>query len=402
MAKKTIEQVDVRGKRVLMRVDFNVPLDGAQQITDDRRINEALPSIRSVISRGGRLILLSHLGRPKGKGFEAAFTLRPAADRLAALLPGTSVSFVEGDCAGPEAASAVAGVGDGAILVLDNVRFRDEEKSGDPAFAERLASFGDVYCNDAFGTAHRDDTTMYALPLAMAGKPRVCGLLMRKEIRYLSEALQQKGGGMVAVLGGAKVSDKMACVRSLIGRVEAILVGGAMAYTFLLAKGVRVGASRVESDRVGDARAMLEEAAASSTVIELPSDHVAGTELKAGTATRTFSDAIDEGWMGLDIGPATIEAFGRRLRSARTIVWNGPMGVFEVPPFDAGTRAVAGFLVEATQRGATSIVGGGDSAAAIEQFGLAARVSHVSTGGGASLEMLEGKAFNSLSVLDEA
>ena len=399
MAKKTIDQVDVAGRRVLMRVDFNVPLDEKGAITDDRRIRLALPTIRSVIERGGRLILISHLGRPKGAGPEPAFSLRPAADRLGELLGGTGVRFVADDCIGEAARQAVAALADGEALVLENLRFHKAEKENDEGFAAKLAAFADIYCNDAFGTAHRNHASMHAVPLAMAGKPRVAGFLLQKELQYLSETIEHARRPFVAVLGGVKVSDKLGAIENLIGRVDSILIGGAMAYTFLKSSGRAVGASLVEEDRLEDAARMLAEA---GDKILLPTDHHCGRKPEAATPTKHFKDDIEDGWMGLDIGPETIERYRQAIGDAKTIVWNGPMGVFEIPPFDTGTRSVAEAIAAATGQGATSVIGGGDSAAAIEAFGLAEQVSHVSTGGGASLQMLEGRSFDSVDLLEEA
>lgn len=399
MARKSIDQVDVAGRRVLMRVDFNVPLDENSAITDDRRIRLALPTIRSVIERGGRLILISHLGRPKGEGPEPAYSLKPAADRLGELLPGAEVRFVADDCIGEEARSAVEALSDGQVLLLENLRFYKQEKANDEGFAGKLAAFGDIYCNDAFGTAHRNHASMHAVPQAMAGKPRVAGFLLQKELQYLSETIEHARRPFVAVLGGAKVSDKLGAIENLIGRVDSIFIGGAMAYTFLKSSGQAVGASLVEKDRLDDAARMLKDAGGK---ILLPDDHLCGRKPEASTPTKHFQSDIDDGWMGLDIGPETIERYREAIIAAKTIVWNGPMGVFEIPPFDAGTRAVAEAVAAATWKGATSIIGGGDSAAAIEAFGLAEQVSHVSTGGGASLQMLEGRSFDSVDLLDEA
>jgi phosphoglycerate kinase len=402
MAKRTIDQVDVAGKRVLMRVDFNVPLDDGGSITDDRRIRMALPSIRSVLERGGRLILMSHLGRPKGEGPEPGMSLKPAADRLRELLGGPNVTFVPDDCVGDAAAAAADALADGEVLVLENLRFHKAEKKGDAAFAARLAAMADIYCNDAFGTAHRNHASMLGVPAAMESKPRACGFLLQKELKYLAETIESAERPFVAVLGGAKVSDKLAAIENLIGRVDRILIGGAMGYTFLRAMGDAVGSSLVEEDMLEKAGQILQDAAGGSTEILLPADHACGRELAPGTATKEFTGDIGDGWMGLDIGPVTIDRYASMLAQAKTIVWNGPMGVFETPPFDAGTRAVAEAIAAATDAGAVSVIGGGDSAAAIEAFGLAERVSHVSTGGGASLQMLEGRAFDSVAALDEA
>jgi phosphoglycerate kinase len=399
---KTIDQVEVAGKRVLMRVDFNVPLDESGRITDNRRIRLALPSVKSVISRNGRLILISHLGRPEGKGIEPEFSLRPAADRLRELLAGTTVNFPGDECIGAASAKAVQSLGDGEVVLLENLRFHAGEKDGDAAFAAKLAATGDIYCNEAFGTSHRDDASMVALPRAMQGKPRVAGLLLKKEIQYLSDTIAKAQRPFVAVLGGAKVSDKLGAIHNLMGKVDSILVGGAMAYTFLKAMDQEVGSSLVQLGMLDQARRILDAAAASKTDLLLPSDHVCGRQITPQTPVQVSRDSIPAGWMGLDIGPDTTARFGQVLRPARTVVWNGPMGVFETKPFDVGTRQVAEAIARATAEGAVSVVGGGDSAAAVEAFGMADRFSHVSTGGGASLELLEGKQFNSLALLDQA
>jgi len=395
--KKTIADVPVDGKRVLMRVDFNVPLDDAGAITDDRRIRAALPTIRSVIDRGGRLVLMSHLGRPGGTGPEPAFSLRPAAERLGELLDGAPVTFAE-DCTGDVAERAVEAVPPGGVVVLENLRFHAGEKKNDPAFAAALAKLGDVYVNDAFGTAHRSHASMVGVPAAISG-PSVCGFLMARELEYLVETIASAERPFIAVLGGAKVSSKLGAIRNLRDRVDAILVGGAMAYTFLRARGEATGDSLVEMDMLDEARSILAEGGAS---ILLPEDHVCGQAVEADTETLVVTDGIDAGWLGLDIGPATIVRYTGAVASARTIIWNGPMGVFELPPFAAGTRAVAEAVADATDAGAVSVVGGGDSAAAVAAFGLDDRVSHVSTGGGASLQMLEGRDFESVGRLDDA
>ena len=400
MPKKSIQAVDVKGRRVLIRVDFNVPLDNGS-ITDDRRIAAALPTIRSVIDRGGRAILISHLGRPEGNGYEPSESLAPCAKRLAELL-GKPVAFPSHDCTDAKAAAAVAAMKDGDVALLENLRFHKAEKKGDPAFAAKLAAYADVYVNDAFGTCHRPDASMVALPKAVNG-PKVVGFLVEKEIQYLSAALAKPAKPFVVVLGGAKVSDKLPAIEHLLPKADAILVGGAMAYTFLAAMGREVGASRVETDRIPDAKRIIDAAARSKTDLHLPVDHVCSTQFAADAGDiEVFTEAIKPGYMGLDIGPKTQGLYASILLKARTIVWNGPMGVFEWRPFRVGTKAVAKACAEATASGATTIVGGGDSAAAAEQFEVADQLSHVSTGGGASLEMLEGKAFESVEVLDNA
>ncbi len=400
MPKKTIAQIDPSGQRVLIRVDFNVPIENGV-ITDDRRIRSALPTITSALSRGGKVILISHLGRPEGVGYEASESLKPCADRLAELL-GKPVKFPSHDPVDAGAASEIAAMKPGEVVLLDNLRFNKGEKKGDAGFAAKLAAFADVYVNDAFGTAHREDASMYALPMALAGKPRVVGLLMEKELRYLSEALAKPAEPFVVVLGGAKVDDKLPVIESLLQKADAVLIGGAMAYTFLAALGKNVGASKIQTDRIEDAKRILNEAARLKCDLMLPTDHVCSTMFaEKGGQMKICDGSIDEGFMGLDIGPKSQAAFAMRLRKAKTIVWNGPMGVFEWESFSVGTRMVAEAIVHATETNhAVSIVGGGDSAAAAEQFGLAERFSHVSTGGGASLEMLAGKPFKTVELLD--
>ncbi|MFN0010640.1 MAG: phosphoglycerate kinase [Phycisphaerales bacterium] len=399
--KKTIAQIPVASNRVLIRVDFNVPIENGV-ISDDRRIREALPTLKSVLDRGGSLILMSHLGRPEGKGFEAEFSLKPVAARLSELL-GKPVQFPSQDCTDPSAEAAAKALKPGEVLLLENVRFAKGEKKGEPAYAAKLASYGDIYVNDAFGTAHREDGSMFAVPKAMPSKPRVAGLLLQKELDYLSVKLGSPAKPFVVVLGGAKVSDKIGLIENLIPKASAILIGGAMAYTFLAALGKKVGSSRVETDKLPEAKRLLDLAATRKCDLHLPVDHVCSTLFaERGGAIEVFGDTIKDGFMGLDIGLATQADYTGVLRNAKTIVWNGPMGVFEWAAFAAGTKAVANAMVDATRSGATSIVGGGDSAAAAEEFGLADKFSHVSTGGGASLEMLSGKPFATVELLDNA
>ena len=402
MAKKTIDQVDVRGRRVFMRVDLNVPLDDARHIQDDRRITAALPSMLSVLERGGRLVLASHLGRPSGKGPEPEYALEPVAKRLQELLPDRRIEFVPGACTGPDVSAAVEAMDDGEVVLLDNLRFDAREKKGDDAFARELARGMDIYCNDAFGTAHRNDASMYAVPRAMEGRPRVAGQLLARELLFLADTIAGATDRFVAVLGGAKVSDKLRAVEHLLSQVDDVLIGGAMAYTFLKASGVAIGGSRVEQEMVDAAGEMLARSGRERGRIHLPVDHHAAAAFAEDAERKICGPEIPDGWIGLDIGPETMRQYGAVVKDARTVVWNGPMGVFEMPPFDAGTRAVAEAMVKATEAGATTVVGGGDSAAAIELMGLAERVSHVSTGGGASLEMLEGRRFDSVALLDDA
>lgn len=399
--KKTIANIDVAGKRVLTRVDFNVPLeDGA--ITDDRRIREAIPTLKSVLDRGGSLVLMSHLGRPEGKGFEEEFSLKPVAARLGELL-GKPVLFPSNDCTDDASANAAAALKPGEVLLLENVRFAKGEKKGEATYASRLASYGDIYCNDAFGTAHREDGSMFAVPKAMEGKPRVAGLLLTKELRYLAQALASPAKPFAVVLGGAKVSDKIGVIENLLPKADSIIIGGAMAYTFLKALGREVGSSKVEADKVAEAKKIIDEAAKRKCDLMLPTDHVCSTQFSESSGDiEVFNDNIKPGFMGLDIGPKTQTKYALALHKAKTIVWNGPMGVFEFAPFATGTQQVAKAIAEATKNGATSIVGGGDSAAAAEKFNVADKMSHVSTGGGASLEMLAGKPFTTVELLDNA
>lgn len=395
MAKKTIADVDVRDKVVLMRVDFNVPQEDDGSITDDRRIRMALPSIESVLQRGGKLVLMSHLGRPKGKGVEPAFTLRPTAVRLGELLK-KNVAFAT-DTVGDSAKATIAALKSGDVCVLENVRFNAGESSGDSAYAATLAGWADIYCNDAFGTCHRKDASMVAVPKAMGSKPKVSGFLVAKEIQYLSDVLANPERPFVAILGGAKVSDKINVINNLLGICDKVLVGGAMAYTFSLAQGGKVGKSLVEPDKVELAKSLL---AKGGDKLILPVDTHCGDAFKGDCNKKIVAAGeIPDGWEGLDIGPKTAAMYSDIVRKSKTVVWNGPMGVFEMAPFDEGTKAVANAVAEST---ATSIIGGGDSAAAVEQLGYADKVTHVSTGGGASLSMLEGERFEAVDLLDEA
>lgn len=394
MAKKTIADVDPRGKVVLMRVDFNVPQDDSGAITDDRRIRMALPSIQSVIERGGRLVLMSHLGRPKGAP-DPKYSLAPTAKRLGELL-GKPVTFAT-DTVGTDAEGKVKALTDGGIVVLENVRFNEGENTGCKEYAGKLAGWGDIYCNDAFGTCHRTDGSMVAVPEAMSGKPRVVGFLVAKEIQYLSDTIANPGRPFVAILGGAKVSDKINVISNLLGICDYVLIGGAMAYTFSLAQGGKVGKSLVEKDKVELAKQLIAKA---GKKLVLPVDTHCGDDFSADCNKQVVkAGEIPDGWEGLDIGPATAQQFSQLLKDSKTVVWNGPMGVFEMPPFDEGTKIVAQAIAQSE---AISIIGGGDSAAAIEQLGFADQVTHVSTGGGASLSMLEGEKFAAVELLDNA
>ena len=401
MPKKTIEQTEVAGQRVLIRVDFNVPLDGGS-ITDDRRIVSALPTIRSVIDRGGRAILMSHLGRPEGNGYESSYSMAPVAERLSELL-GRDVTIPAQTCKDPAVQAAADAMSDGDVILLENLRFHGCEKRNETEFAQQLAGLADVYVNDAFGTCHREHCSMVGVPQAMGSKPKVAGFLVEKEIAYLSDTLQNPQRPFCVILGGAKVSDKLPAIENLLPKSDHILVGGAMAYTFLKALGHDVGTSRVEEDMVKEAHRIIELAAESKTDLHFPEDHICSTAFaeKAGDI-EVFDDQIRDGFMGLDIGPKTAARYSQIIKSSKTIVWNGPMGVFEWMPFKMGTKLIAEAVADATDAGSTSIIGGGDSAAAAEKFGVADRLSHVSTGGGASLAMLEGKSFKAVELLDDA
>ncbi len=393
MAKLTINDVDVAGKKVLMRVDFNVPLDDNLKITDDRRIEMALPSIKSVIERGGQLILASHLGRPKGER-NPKYSLAPAAARLSEIL-GQPVAFAT-DTIGPDASEKVAALADGGVVVLENLRFDPREKSCDDAFSAQLAELADIYCNNAFGTCHREHASMYGLALAMGGKPKVVGSLVEREIKYLSEVIAAPARPFVAILGGAKVSDKIKVIENLIGICDHILIGGAMAYTFSLAQGGKVGKSLVEPDKVELAKELIAKA---GDKLVLPVDTHCGDDFSKDCNKQIVAAGeIPDEFEGLDIGPETAKRFADIIKSSKTVVWNGPMGVFEMPPFDEGTKTVAQAIADSE---ATSIIGGGDSAAAVAQLGFEDSVTHISTGGGASLAMLEGKSFAAVEVLDE-
>ncbi len=422
MAAKTLADIDVNGKTVLMRVDFNVPLKG-ERITDDRRIRAALPSVQNVLGRGGRLVLMSHLGRPDG-AYDPSGTLAPCAARLGELL-GRTVKLGPPDVIGAEAQAMAAGLEAGEVLLLENVRFHPGETLPDKAkknpdkkltpeqaalhqaFVRGLAALGDTYVNDAFGTCHRKHASMYGVAEAVRAKGGavVAGFLVEREIRYLHEALAEPRRPFVAILGGAKVSDKIRLIGNLLGKVDQLLIGGAMAYTLLAAKGAQVAMSRVEADQLDEMKRICSGPGGDKIV--LPCDHVATANfdfkaLVGGAPVTVAGVDVPPGLMGMDIGPETRAAFARIVASAGTVVWNGPMGVFEASDYAAGTRAVAEALAKATAGGSVSIIGGGDSAAAVERFGLAEHMTHVSTGGGASLEYLEGRPMPPIDILDRA
>jgi len=401
MATKTISDIDVAGRKVLMRVDFNVPLaDG--KVTNDKRIVAALPSINKVLQDGGALILMSHLGRPKGQ-VDPELSLKPVADRLSELLD-REVKLGPSDIAGAEAAATAQSLEIGEVLLLENVRFDPREKSKDldevEAFGRELATLGEVYVNDAFGTCHRKHASMWGLPRAIqaAGGPAVAGYLVEKEIKYLAEAVAEPAHPFVAILGGAKVSDKIKLISALLDKVDKIIIGGGMTYTLLKSQGVTIGKSILEDDQV---EAMKDLLARAGDKIVLADDHVCTDDFDDGAPVANDDVNIPDDLMGMDIGPKTIEEFKQIVTEAKTIIWNGPMGVFEKDDYAAGTQAVAQALASATDAGAISVIGGGDSAAAVEQMGLADRMTHVSTGGGASLTYLEGKPMGPIEVLDQ-
>lgn len=399
MKKLTIKDVDLKSKRLLMRVDFNVPLDENQNITDDKRIRGALPTIQYAADQGARVILMSHLGRPKGK-IVPEMSLKPAAQRLGELL-GREVRFSP-DCVGPDAESMAKNLDDGEVLLLENVRFHREETENDPEFSEKLARLGDVYASDAFGSAHRAHCS--TVGVTQYFNTRVSGFLMQKELDYLGTAVANPERPFVAILGGAKIGDKIPVIENLLHRVDRLLIGGGMMFTLLKAQGKKIGKSLLDEESLDIVQRLINE---HSDRIVLPVDCVVSDALdfdarQVGKTEVVSVDEIPPGWVGLDIGPRTVESFSHALRDAKTIVWNGPMGIFEIEASAAGTMSIANLLAELTGKGATTIIGGGDSASAVKKAGVADRMSHVSTGGGASLEFLQGKELPGISVLTDA
>jgi phosphoglycerate kinase len=396
MPKRTVRDLDVSGQKVLVRVDFNVPQSSDGSVADDRRIRSALPTLNEILDRGGSLILVSHLGRPTGDpAADGAFRMDRVAERLEGVI-GRPVVKVD-DTVGPQAQAACDSLVPGQIVVLENVRFNPGEKKGDVAFAKKLAALADCYVNDAFGTCHRDEASMVAVPEQFPPDRRAIGFLVEKELRILETLLASPKHPYVAVMGGAKVSDKISVIENLVKRVDKLLIGGAMTYTFLKARGIPVGKSKVEADKLDVAKGLLDLA---GDKLILPEDHLVASRPEAGAETKVVaSSEMPEDWFGMDIGPWTIAVYSEIINHSGTVVWNGPMGMFEVELFAAGTRAIAQALADSS---AVTAVGGGESAEAVEKFGLADRVSHVSTGGGAFLESLEGKSFNSLKVIPEA
>jgi phosphoglycerate kinase len=396
MNKKTIRDIDVAGKRVLVRVDFNVPLDAEQHITDDTRIRAAVPTIEYLLEHGAAVILMSHLGRPKGKAVEA-MRLMPVAQRLSALLH--KAVQVAPDCIGPEVEALARNLQAGQVLLLENLRFHDEEEKNDPAFAHQLASLADIYVNDAFGTAHRAHASTEGVTHYLPG---VAGFLMEKEINFLGGALENPRRPFAAIVGGAKVSDKIAVLERLIGMVDMLLIGGGMANTFLKAEGYEIGDSLYEEGKVDVASELINKAHQRDLEFLLPTDVVIADRFAADANHRVVaSSEVPRGWRIMDLGPETIATFRKALAGAETIVFNGTLGVAEMPAFARGTDAMIEMLAERTKAGATTIIGGGDSAAAVEQAGAAEKMSHVSTGGGASLEFLEGRVLPGVAALQD-
>ncbi|HMD84595.1 MAG TPA: phosphoglycerate kinase [Terriglobia bacterium] len=394
MAKLSVRDLDLKGKRIFMRVDFNVPLNDAGEITDDTRIQASLPTIQYIAERGGRLILASHLGRPKGKP-NPKMSLKPAATRLAQLL-GKPVAFAP-DCIGPEAEAAAKALKDGDVLLLENLRFHPEEEKNDPEFAQKLAALAEVYVDDAFGSAHRAHASTEGITHYLS--PCAAGLLMEKELEYLGKAVGHPERPYVAIVGGAKVSDKIELLQNLMKFADSVLIGGAMAYTFLKAQGVEVGLSKVEEDKLDLARDLLQFAERRSIDLRLPLDHIVAEKLDASAAAEVApTRSIPTNRLGVDIGPATRADFAAQIAEAKTIVWNGPMGVFEIPQFAEGTVAIARAVADSS---AVSVVGGGDSVAAVKKAGVEAKITHISTGGGASLEFLSGITLPGVAALTE-
>ncbi|MEG6566969.1 phosphoglycerate kinase [Thermoanaerobacterium saccharolyticum] len=393
MMKKTVRDVDVKGKRVLVRVDFNVPMDSEKNITDDTRIKAALPTIQYLLDNNAKVILVSHLGRPKGK-FNMEYSMKPVAKRLSELL-GKQV-IVADDVIGEDAKAKANALKDGEVLLLENVRFHAEEEKNDPDFSKELASLADVFVNDAFGTAHRAHASTTGVASYL---PAVSGFLIEKELNFMGGALENPERPFVAILGGAKVSDKIGVITNLLDKVDSLLIGGGMAYTFIKAEGYEIGKSLLEEDKLELAKDLIEKAKQKGVKLLLPVDTVVSAELKSGVPYEVVDiDKMPNDKIGVDIGPKTIEEFSKVIKDAKTVVWNGPMGVFEIREFAKGTEAIAKAMSECN---GTTIIGGGDSAAAVEQLGYADKVSHISTGGGASLEFLEGKVLPGIAALND-
>lgn len=397
MTKLSIDELDLKNKKVLVRVDFNVPLNENLEVTDDTRIRAAIPTIQKIIDSNGKAILMSHLGRPKGQVIES-MRLAPVARRLSQLL-GQEVRYLT-DCIGEVVENSVNALEPGEILLLENLRFYKAETNNDPEFAQKLAKLGDVYVNDAFGTAHRAHASTEGITKYF--EKRAAGYLIQKELKYLGEAIENPKRPLVAILGGAKISGKIDVIENLLNKVDALLIGGGMTYTFLKAQNIEIGSSLLEDDKIQLAGDVLEKASSQKINFKLPSDHLIANEVSESAETKlTETQAIPEGWAGVDIGTKTIEQFRSILKDAKTVIWNGPMGVFEIEKFARGTIEIAKMLAEITGKGATTVIGGGDSVAALAKVGLADKVTHVSTGGGASLEFLGGIKLPGIEALSE-
>ena len=392
--KKTVKDVDVRSKRVLVRVDYNVPLDANGNVSDDKRITASLPTINYLLEQGARIILCSHLGRPKGE-VKKEFSLAPVAKRLKELLPGVNIYFAS-DCIGEEAERKAAALKDGEILLLENLRFHKEEEKTDPEFAKKLASLAEIYVNDAFGTVHRAHASTAGVAAYL---PAVAGFLIGKELSIMGGALESPERPFVAILGGAKVADKIGVITNLLNKCDTLLIGGGMAYTFFKAMGYEIGDSLLDAESIDLAKQLMETAKEKGVKLLLPVDTVVAKAFAADAEHMTVAaNAIPAGWQGLDIGEKTRELFAAEIKNAKTVIWNGPMGVFEFPEFAKGTEAVAKACAEC---GGTTIIGGGDSASAVKKLGYADKMTHISTGGGASLEFLEGKVLPGVAALND-
>jgi len=391
--KKTLADVEVKGKRVLMRADFNVPLDEKRNITDDSRIVAALPSIQYILDNGGKLILMSHLGRPKGE-VRTELSMGPVAERLSTLLK-KSVKKLD-DCIGDDVEEAISGMENGDVILLENLRFHKEEKANDPAFAKQLASLGDIFVEDAFGTCHRAHASTVGVTEYL---PSVAGFLVQKEIEYFDKVTKDPDKPFCLMLGGAKVADKIPVIENMLDKIDFLLIGGAMAYTFLKTRLKGIGASRVENGMLDTVNEIFKMASAKNVSIFLPTDHVVARQINDRARRKVVKEHIPDDWIGLDIGPRTIKKYESILKESKTIVWNGPVGLFEMKPFSVGTRELAKFISKL--KSATTVIGGGDTVAAINQLKLGSRMSHMSTGGGASLEELEGKELPGIAALNE-
>lgn len=396
MEKLTISDLEIEGKKVLIRCDFNVPLDDKGKITDDTRIQAALPTIRYALGRECAVILMSHLGRPKGK-VDPKLSLKPVAERLGELL--NLEVLMAPDCIGPDVEKMARELKGGEVLLLENLRFRSGEETNDEKFAQQLASLADVFIQDAFGTVHRAHASTSGVPRHL---PSGAGFLLQKEIKYLKQALEEPERPFLAILGGAKISTKIGVINKLLSKVDSLILGGAMAYTFLRAENIGTGSSMVEEDKIDTAGEILKQASKKKVTVLLPLDHIIANKASEDAQSKEISEvAIPEGWIGVDIGSFSVKRFSSAIKSAKTILWNGPMGIFEIDKFSQGTKTIAEAIAEATKKGSISIVGGGDSVAAVTKSGLQENVSHISTGGGAALEFLEGKELPGIAALKD-